>query len=78
MCFDVFINFDNQKGKIHIIAFKTKGLTFNCQLIFENEISSQFVGIIKCCDQSCERVSKHNKRYQICRILSSNIVLLEI
>ena len=46
---------------------------------FENEkVISQFVGTIKCCDQSGERVSKKNKSYDICGILSFYIVLLKV
>ena len=38
---------------------------------FENEkIISKFVGIIKCCAQSEDRVSKNDKSYHIWRIKS--------
>ena len=43
---------------------RTFGISVNtfCLILFENEKTiSQFVEIIKCCDQSGDRVSKNNK-----------------
>ena len=37
-----------------------------------------FVRLIKCCDQSGDRVSKNDKRYYICSILVFNIDLLKV
>ena len=46
---------------------------------FEDEnIINQFVKIIKWFDQSGDRVSKNNKIYHICCMLSFNIVLLKV
>ena len=46
---------------------------------YEDEnIINQFVGIIKWFDQSGDRVSKNNKVYHICCMLSFNIVLLKV
>ena len=47
-----------------------------CVNEFENEkIIGQFAGIIKCCDQSGDRVSKNDKIYHIYSILGFNVVL---
>ena len=38
----------------------------------------QFVRIIECCDQSVDRGFKKNKKYHICSILSTNVILLKV